>query len=419
MKNFYNIVKKEIRELMTRQMIFSLVFMILMFGMMGKFIGNIREEAEKSVSMAVFDMDRTPFSQTVVEVLGGERNVIKESSLEKALNKAREKDIKALLVIPEGFEKDVEEMRGAKLEVYSILKGLGIGDLSSSGMLKSAINTINQKIATSFVQEAIPGKNPQDIINPIKIKEFVTVREKTVPGNPEMIQGLVTSQSIMIPVILMMVIMYSGMMVITSMGMEKENKTLETLLTLPVKRSYIVTGKMVGSALVALIMAAVYMIGFRYYMSSFMPSAESTPILKNLGLVMTPLSYLLLGTSLFMAILVALSLSMLLGLFAQDTKSAQTMNMPLVILVMIPFFLLMFKDISTLSLPLKILVYAIPFSHPIIASRALIFQNYFPVIGGMIYMAIFAGVAMFITIRIFNTDKVLTAKFSFKKRRKS
>jgi len=76
------------------------------------------------------------------------------------------------------------------------------------------------------------------------------------------LKGLATSQSIMIPMILMLVIMYSGMMVITSMGMEKENKTMETLLTLPVKRSYIVGGKMAGSALAALIMAVIYMIGF-------------------------------------------------------------------------------------------------------------------------------------------------------------
>jgi len=53
MKNFYNIIKKEIKELMTRQMIVSLVFMVAMFGIMGNFIGGAQKEVKKSVSVAV------------------------------------------------------------------------------------------------------------------------------------------------------------------------------------------------------------------------------------------------------------------------------------------------------------------------------------------------------------------------------
>jgi ABC-type Na+ efflux pump permease subunit len=47
MNNFYNLVKKEMKELITRQMIISLVFMVVMFGMMGKFIGGVTEEEKK------------------------------------------------------------------------------------------------------------------------------------------------------------------------------------------------------------------------------------------------------------------------------------------------------------------------------------------------------------------------------------
>ena len=272
-------------------------------------------------------------------------------------------------------------------------------------------------MALDFIEEVAPEKEAKDIMNPIRTREFVVVGNKIVPGNPAIIRSVATSQSVMIPVILMIVIMYAGMMVITSMGMEKENKTLETLLTLPVKRRSIVAGKMVGGAAVALIMAGVYMIGFSYYMSSFTSevSGRITSTIKELGLVMTPGSYLILGASLFLAILTALSLAMILGLFVQDARSAQTMNMPIVLLVMFPFFVLMFKDIESLPLALKVILYLIPFSHPTIAAKALIFHNYLPVIGGMIYMAIFAAVTMYICVRIFNTDKILTARFSLRK----
>jgi ABC-2 type transport system permease protein len=348
-------------------------------------------------------------------------SIIDEDSMEKAIEKTKERKGKALLIVPQGFGKDIEEIKGAELEIYSIVKGLSIGEVVSSGTLGQIINNINREMALDFIQETVADKKAEDIIHPVRTKEFVVVGEKIVPGNPAMIRSVATSQSVMSPVIWMMVIMYAGIMVITSMGMEKENKTLETLLTLPVKRRSIVAGKMVGAAIVALIMAGVYMIGFSYYMSSFTSEVTGAAMtaVKELGLVMTPASYLLLGASLFLAILTALSLAMILGLFAQDARSAQTMNMPIVLLVMFPFFVLMFKDLENLPLVLKVILYLIPFSHPTIAAKALIFHDYLPVIGGMAYMGLFAATLVYITVRIFNTDKILTARFSFRKRKRS
>jgi len=423
MNNFYNLVKKEMKELITWQMILSLVFMVVMFGIMGRFIGGMEEEQKKPVEAAVLNLDKTSISDNFIKNMAQQGNVqmntIDESTTERALEEAKQREEKILLVVPGGFGKNIEEKRAAELETYSIVKGLSLAGIRGGSLLE-IINTMNRQMALNFIQEIAPDKEAKDVMNPIKTREFVVVGDKTVPGNPVMLWSVVISQSIMIPVILMMAIMYSGMMVITSMGMEKENKTLETLLTLPVKRTSIVVGKMVGAAIVALIMTGVYMIGFGYYISSITSGVgeAATATVKELGLVMSSASYLLLGTSFFLAILTALSLSMLLGLFAQDTKSAQTMNLPIVLLVMFPFFVLMFKDVENLPLALKVILYLIPFSHPTIAAKTLIFHNYLPVIGGVAYMALFAVAAIYICARIFNTDKILTARFSFRRVKK-
>ena len=259
MNNFYNLVKKEMKELITRQMIISLVFMVVMFGMMGKFIGGVTEEEKKPIEAAILDLDKTLISHNFIENMAQLENVrismIDEDSIEKAIEKTKEREGKALLVVPQGFGKDIEEIKGVELEIYSIVKGLSIGEVVSSGTLGQIINNMNREMALNFIQETVADKKAEDIIHPIRTKEFVVVGEKIVSGNPAMIRSVATSQSVMIPVILMMVIMYAGIMVITSMGMEKENKTLETLLSLPVKRRSIVAGKMVGAAIVALIMA--------------------------------------------------------------------------------------------------------------------------------------------------------------------
>ena len=108
-----------------------------------------------------------------------------------------------------------------------------------------------------------------------------------------------------------MIIMMAGGTVISSMALEKENKTLETLLTLPVKRVNIVVGKLGASALVGLLFAVIYMFGMSYYMQSFQfGGAANTPLDVTLS---TP-DLILMGILLFVTLLSALSFCMLLAL---------------------------------------------------------------------------------------------------------
>jgi ABC-2 type transport system permease protein len=202
-----------------------------------------------------------------------------------------------------------------------------------------------------------------------------------------------------------MLIMMAGASVIASMGMEKENKTLETLLTLPVRRSHIVIGKMVGSALVGLIMAAIYMLGLSRYMGSFQISDIN---LANFGLALGVPDYLLIGISLFTALLAGLALCIVLGTFAKNFRSAQTLIFPIAALAMISMFTTIFKDFDTLPPMLRILVFAIPFSHPMMVMRALMMGNYSLVIGGIAYNAVFTVTMVWIAVRIFNSDRLLT-----------
>ena len=419
MKNFFNIFKKELRELLTKQLLIGLVFMVLMFGIMGSFVNGIQEEEDKPINLAVLDLNRSSYSENILKTLAKQENItiekITKINIQEAIAQAKEKEVKILLVIPENFEKGIQEMEGTSLKIYSIIDGFSLKETISGGMINRTINVLNNEISVGFIQKAFPGKDPGNITNPLQMEEFLVIKDKVSPGSPSMVEGLIVSQLLIIPIILMMMILYAGGTIMTSMALEKENKTLETLLTLPVKRISIIIGKMAGAATVAFLMAAVFLMGFKYYMSSAIPKIPGgSDMLETLGLNMSLSSYILLGISLFLAILIALTLCLILGMFAQDTKSAQIMNMPIILMVMIPFFILMFKDIESLSLPMKIFLYAIPFSHPIIASKALIFDNYFIVFGGMIYMIIFAVVLMSIAIKLFNTDKILTAKFSIK-----
>lgn len=418
MKHFSNIVKKEVRELLTKELILSLVFMILFFVFMGKTMRGVEQEA-KEIKISILDLDKTPYLQSVFSIVnkqGIKINSLKSEDIESAIKEAKAGNSGILLIIPEGFGAKVEKMEKAELEMYSIMKGLSIQETISSEFIRVIIGALNKSIATNFIQKAMPDKKPEDILNPIATKDFIIIKEKTLPGNAGILSVLINSQSMMIPLIIMMVIMYTGMLVMTSMGTEKESKTLETLLSLPVRRGYIIAGKMVGAAVVGFMMTVIYMVGFKYYMSPFMSPPEISVKLKELGLFITPAGYILLGISLFLAIISALSVCIILGVFTQDAKSAQTMTYPIMLVAFIPFLLSVFKDIETLPLKLKLVVYAIPFTHPMTASKSLIFHDYQSVLWGIGYLIVFIIIMMWIAVRIFNTDKVLTANLSLRRK---
>jgi len=240
-------------------------------------------------------------------------------------------------------------------------------------------------------------------------------------GSASAIAGYVSSQTLFIPVILMMIIIYSSQMVISAIAMEKQNKTLETLLTVPISRTSIVTAKMLASGLVGLISAAIYMLGYRSFIGGISGGAAVgagvRQIVDKLGLSLSGNGLLVLGASLFLAILCALALATILGVLAEDFRSAQSLIMPVVLMVMIPYFISLFADIKSLALPVKIILLAIPFSHSFLAVQNMFLGDWNSVLFGMLYMVLFFTVLVVLAGRIFSSDKVLTMKLRWGKKK--
>ena len=148
------------------------------------------------------------------------------------------------------------------------------------------------------------------------------------------------------------------------------------------------------------------MIGMSQYLQGFQFTSGIN--LADYGLVLTSQDFILIGISLFVTLIAALALCMLLGTFAKNFKSAQTLVFPITMLAMIPMFVTMFVDFDTLPLIGKVLIFAIPFSHPMMASRALIFGDYLLVFGGILYVTLFAIATILIVVWVFKTDRLLT-----------
>jgi len=426
MKKFANLLKKEIRELVTLQLALSLAFTVILFS----FIGQVsRKEVRKATgvqTISALDLDGSAASQGLLKGLESARFEIRRiegKTRDEAIDLARTGESKLLLVIPAGFGDSLGSLTPGEIETYSYLRSFSLIGTRSQVVVRGVLSALNNVLSDKVLRDKLPGIDPGSLKNPIKSKDFVIVRDRMAEGSAGQVAGLVSSQSLLIPIILMMIIIYSSQMVISAVAMEKQNKTLETLLTVPIRRTSIITAKMLSAGLVGLISAGIYMVGMKSFLGGIGEEAAQAgaqggaAIMRQLGLYFSTSGYLILGAAIFLAILVALALAMILGVLAEDFRSAQNMIMPLMFMVMIPYFISLFADINTLSLPLKIFFLAIPFTHPFLVSQNLYLGNYGMIFGGLVYMlVVFTGLVLF-AARVFTSDKILTMKLRIGKKK--
>jgi ABC-2 type transport system permease protein len=413
MSSFTNILKKELRELLTKSTILPIVMMALMFGLLGNAFSGIKEEVTAKPVIGVIDNDNGMMSDLVLGVFNSASKIqYNGTSVDEGIATLERIGGNALIVIPANFSENILNGHQASVEVYWILKGAGLSDTIPSGTIGAMLSSANSAIS-AYLIENNASLNASVVLAPATMTQTTLYNGREMVGlSPEKLQSVLAAQSSLVPIVIMMIIIMSGTTVISSMAMEKENKTLETLLTLPVSRSSVIAGKLVASAIVGLLMAAIYMVGFSYYMNS--ATISSGVNLAEYGLQLDALDYAMVGLSVFASLMAALSLCMVIGAFATDYKSSQSLVMPVVILAIVPMFILLAKDFGTLPLAGKAVMFSIPFSHPMMAIKLLMFNDYSLVLAGIGYCALFSVVMISIAVWLFKTDRLLTGRLGKK-----
>jgi ABC-2 type transport system permease protein len=420
-----NIVIKEVKELVRDPKILlgMIIVPLIMFPLMGFAIQTSMETAQQSIeetSIALLDQDQGPVAASLENYLALFNFTIThldDMPVDQALAQVQESNVTNLVIVPSGFSQNITEGKTANLTVYTPFKG---GGGIAASTQSSAINSILHSFETAIVDQRIKGGFPEanatEILNPIILSEKSIVKGKSADVSPDVLFGLMMTQSTIMPVGMITLLIFAMQLAATAVASEKEEKTLETLLTMPINRTMILAGKLTGSIIVAVVGALAYLVGFSYYMSSYTGLIPTGGVdLAAIGLAPTIGSYAILGVSLFMALLSALALAISLSVFAEDVRGAQALVGPLSILFIFPMIFTMFTDITTLPFPLSIILLAIPFTHSMLAANVTFTGNYIGAIGGIVYMAIFTIVVLYIASRLFGTEKILTAKLKFKR----
>jgi len=416
LKGFGNILIKELKELIrdpkiiVGMIIVPLIMFPVLGGIMSFSVQSATEQAQKA-TVLVLDNDQGNYSQVFIQALNSSLRVFVLNNTTPADavsgNLLSKYNTTQMIEIPKGFSinmtahLNVDENVTTYVKIYSFFSGAGLFESIGSSIIENFISGFNRQLApdTMVARESSIIKG--------EVKEGV---------DPRLLTNLMVSQAVAMPITIMILLTYSMQIAATSVAMEKEEKTLETLLSLPMDRFAILMGKLSGSIAVAGIGALAYMIGFNYYMSSFsatIPTGTNLD-LASLGLAPTAFGYVLLGISLFVTLLSALALAVILSAFAEDVRSAQSLVGYIYPFLFIPALLLIYVDVNALPTALRIAIFAIPFSQPIVASKAVTMGDYWTAIFGIVYVTAFTLVIMYVASRLFATEKILTMKLKFR-----
>lgn len=431
---FFSLFKKELKEMLTGQLILSMVVSIALFMILGNVMGDITEKATKSSgSVVICDLDRSETSKeaiSMLETMGMEViSVDGETEVELA-RKAGEEDHSTLLVIEKGFEEGIAKGESQKLRIISSLNSYAaMSNMDSSA--QSALFLIGDWISTRLITAGASYLDPAFVKNPVVATDVTVAKGNSAEINSAILQQYSMSQSMLVPIIVFILITFVTQLNAAAIANEKNDKTLETLLSAPVSRLSVLGSKMAASGVLAIGMAGAYLIGLSSYMGGMMGGISGDALagalgqglsiadaLKTLGLNISIPQYLLLGLQLFLTIMITLALSLILGALAKDLKAAQSLTMPIMFLAMVPYFITMLMDINELPLLVQAVVYIIPFSHTFTATSNLIFGNDLIFWLGALYQLILLVVIMYIAVRIFSSDKLFTMSIDLTRKRK-
>lgn len=433
---FGKLFRKELMDMLNKQTILTMVISVVALVGAGKVLSQtIDETTKESTSIIICDQDKTEFTQGVLAEIeseikdaGVDGNMFKQVELESDDYPAELKrlDIKNVVIIPKGFTEKVEKDEKADVKYIGKMTTLATisGSSSSSSASKELVSEcVKLKI---YAEKKAQGKLTDDEIlqleDPVNFEETTVVGSRSEEVSGTVLQALCSAQSMVVPIIMFVLIMFSSQMILGAISTEKIDKTLETLLSAPISRLSVISAKMLAAGCVAAMQAIVYMIGMKQMTSGLTSAMGDTSdyneIMKNLGLTMDVQQYVMVGLQMFLSILIALSISLVLGVLASDAKTAQSLIMPINFATMVPYFLSMMIDINSASPLVKYIAYAIPFTHAFTASENAMFGNTSVYWGGFAYQLVFLIVCMTIALRTFMSDRIFTMTLGAKAKNK-
>ncbi|AEM38553.1 ABC-2 type transporter [Pyrolobus fumarii 1A] len=388
------LLSKELRMLAREHMVvLSVILPLILYSSMGPVIGGIAEQARetwqlKGVVLAIVPggPDEEKLAEMIADALRGRgvnASVVREEPL-----KLLEEGYTAVVAVPRGFVANITKGVNATLVVYVAGSPAQLVRLTS---LTPAVS--------AFITKVLSGAEAQ---RPrINVDQYVYVSGRLFTQD-EIVR--LTGTATMLTYLPFFVIFPAASIGAIMMGVEREERMLEVLLSLPVRRRDISLAKVISSLIIAFMTAASATIGL-YNMLRGMKT-EATLALPGY----TPEITVVYIAALLSSAIFTTTVIQVLSLFAETVRGAQATT----VIVVFPMLGVVLASIA--GLPLNPAMYAVPF-------MCIVYAAYAPLIGIMhatistIIQALEALIVLALLVKLLNTEIAITGPAMLKKLR--
>lgn len=323
-------IKKELRSIFRDKKTVTLIFVFPL--LIAFFIFLLSSTYETSVNNK--EIYNVAINYEITDV---EKKIVKENQLKTkyydSLDKM-EKDFKNSKVSAYVYyDKDKN--------TYTIYSDEGMKGMTASSYITSYLDAYNTYLGNEYLLKH--NINPKDVYNNF------TVKTELVEGENYILQ---TVLSLAFTYVIIAIAMASSSLATSATAVEKEQGTLETLLTFPVTSKELITGKYLATVIMSLFAS---LFGYIITLASLIIAKGKYKVYEDINLFINPENIIIGILICLAASLLIAGLAILLTAHSKSYKEAQMASQILTMITIIPMF------ISMLNIPIiSKLYYVIP-----------------------------------------------------------
>jgi sodium transport system permease protein len=399
MRNIGVVYRKELREALRdrRTLISSFLVPLLLFPLLTAGFGAVSvyiigEARRESPPVMILGGNDSPHALQQIRQTEKIRIVPTAPDWKKQI---ADKEVRAAVEIPAGFESDVEQQKPATVKIY-VYKNEMKSEIAAERLEKTL-----KKFGEGIVGERLAASNlSASVLKPFEVQQENVVSEEKAWA--EILGGMI---GYMVVLLCLTGGMYPAMDLTAG---EKERGTMETILSSPIARTDLVLGKFLLVLTASLVTAVLSVTSMgtsfaalnHFHLFTVSGQGENTAMMLHL----TPLATL----SIFiMALPLAVFFSaclMAISIFAKSYKEAQTYISPLMILVIVPAVSAMLPGAE-----LNAKMALIPIFNASLLCKELVAGTYHWQYIVIIFLStsVYAAAALFLAVKMFQREDVL------------
>ena len=413
--NFKVLLWKELLDLSRdyKTLATSLLLPLIFFPLLG-FL-SLALVTQQPVNIAIVDMDREELHNKLLNLTFSSRDLVNRliNGLEgygfnvyEAIDSdvVYNSSVDLVIIIPKGFTFNLSSLNStAHIEIYrrANVQASARAEAIARAIINEYSNVVSKEKVEAIIKVTRLNATSTAILYPISTKlQLVTVGGREV-GMEEELKGLFARVLVLA---LSVVITPATSFIIDGIIGERERKTIEMILSLPLPVSLIIYSKLVAATMLGLLTAIADALGFVAYIV-----LTTNALGGNVSLPIDPILLLLHSVVAFFTILVTISIALPFITRTRGIRSASNIASGIAIIGTIVFFTGFIVDYSRLPTTIKSILYIIPYTHSILSIQYYVVGYTFQAMLHLLVLVILSLVLLAFSTKILNTEKMLLA----------